>query len=64
MPRRYNHHGKPKARQEVALQNLKYRLSNGTTSSITGYGRTLTDEDREKIKAQIEILEGKIGRAA
>jgi hypothetical protein len=60
--RRYNHHGKPKARREIALENLKHRFSNGTHSSI-GNGDEdypLTDKARAKIEAEIAVLEDRI----
>jgi hypothetical protein len=65
MTRRYNHHGKLKARQEIALQNLKARLKNGTHSSI-GKGdseRPLDDKARAKLEAEVEVLEERIKRS-
>ncbi len=61
MTRRYNHHGKPKARREIALANLKHRLSNGTHSSIYGGSESpLDDKARAKIEAEVAVLESRI----
>ena len=62
MPRRYHHHGKPKARRQIALANLRERLKNGTHSSI-GKGDPelpLDDKARARIEAEIEVLESRI----
>lgn len=64
MSRRYNHHGKPKLRREIALRNLKERLSNGTHCAVNiGRGDPelpLDDKARAKIEAEVEVLESRI----